>query len=160
MSVPKVDEVTIAGDFQRFCDACFAQLPDEGKPADPYLYSSHAGAFVRALDQAKDHWVKAKLSFYGGACRHFLINDGVAFFASRCVHSLGIRVGVAAVRSGVRHGVSLVHGERHGWRGGRKETQCRRSVNSMWVLRMISSASERENVSTTHVQDTRRRRAR
>lgn len=36
MSVPKVDEVTIAGDFQRFCDACFAQLPDEGKPADPY----------------------------------------------------------------------------------------------------------------------------
>jgi hypothetical protein len=72
MSVPKVDEVTIAGDFQRFCDACFAQLPDEGKPADPYLYSSHAGAFVRALDQAKDHWVKAKLSFYGGSVSSLL----------------------------------------------------------------------------------------
>jgi hypothetical protein len=61
----KVDEEATAGEFQRFSDACFAQLPDEGKPADPYLYSSHAGAFVRALDQAKDHWVKAKLSFYG-----------------------------------------------------------------------------------------------
>lgn len=47
-----------------FQDERLAELPDEPAPADAYMYNTHMGAFVRSLDQAKDHWLKAKLAFY------------------------------------------------------------------------------------------------
>jgi hypothetical protein len=54
----------IAKQFEAFSQERINELPDEGAPAEPYLYSSHMGAFVRTLDQAKDHFLKAKIAFY------------------------------------------------------------------------------------------------
>ena len=62
--VAEVNGWETAKSFQRFQDACFAELPDAGAAKDGYMFSSHAGAFVRSLDEAKDHWIKAKLAFY------------------------------------------------------------------------------------------------
>lgn len=62
--VPQVDPGAERRRFQDVLDKCLADLPDEGTPADQYEYSTHMGAFVRTLDQAKDHWVKALLAFY------------------------------------------------------------------------------------------------
>jgi hypothetical protein len=63
----KVDQVNgweIAKQFQAFQDECIKGIPDEGVPADGYMYNSHMGNFVRSLDEAKDHFVKAKSAFY------------------------------------------------------------------------------------------------
>ena len=63
----KVNEVNgweIAKEFQAFEDRCLEQIPDEGAPKSSYLYNSHMGAFARSLDEAKDHFVKAKLAFF------------------------------------------------------------------------------------------------
>lgn len=49
--------------FQAFSDSCFDEIPDEGQPADAYMYNTHMGAFVRALDEAKDHFVKGFMAF-------------------------------------------------------------------------------------------------
>ncbi len=69
--VAAVDGYALAQQFQAFQDVCMAQIPDEGAPADSYMFNTHMGAFVRALDEAKDHFVKGKLAFYakrgGGA---------------------------------------------------------------------------------------------
>jgi|SRR5688500_2223068 len=62
--VAQVNGGEIAGAFEAFSQARFAEIPDEGTPADGYMYNSHMGAFVRTLDQAKDHWLKGKLAFY------------------------------------------------------------------------------------------------
>lgn len=62
--VPDVNGQAIAKEFQTFVDALMDTIPNEGMPADSYMYSSHMGAFVRTLDQAKDHFVKTKLAFY------------------------------------------------------------------------------------------------
>jgi hypothetical protein len=63
----KVNEVNgwqIAKTFQAFQDTLVATIPDEGAPADPYMWNSHMGAFTRSLDEAKDHFVKGKLAFF------------------------------------------------------------------------------------------------
>lgn len=62
--VEQVNGYEIAKQFQSFADDCMKQIPDEGQPADGYMYNSHIGAFVRSLDEAKDHFVKGKLAFY------------------------------------------------------------------------------------------------
>jgi hypothetical protein len=62
--VEQVNGWEIAKTFEAFAQARLDELPDEGAPASNYLYASHMGAFVRTLDQAKDHFVKAKLAFY------------------------------------------------------------------------------------------------
>jgi hypothetical protein len=62
--VEQVNGYASAQQFQQFLDALLAELPDEGAPADGYMYNSHMGALVRTLDEAKDHWIKAKLAFY------------------------------------------------------------------------------------------------
>jgi hypothetical protein len=62
--VSQVNGWEIAKEFQAFQDTCFEQIPDEGAPADGYKYNSHMGAFVRSLDEAKDHFLKGKLAFY------------------------------------------------------------------------------------------------
>jgi len=62
--VAEVNGSEIEKQFQAFQDECFKQIPDEGQPADPYMYNSHMGNFVRSLDEAKDHFVKGKLAFY------------------------------------------------------------------------------------------------
>jgi len=41
-----------------------ARLPDDGAPADPYMYNAWMGEYARTLDQAKDAYVKAMLAFY------------------------------------------------------------------------------------------------
>ena len=58
----EIEEI-YANKFQAFMDQLIADIPDEGKPANGYLYNTHAGAFVRALDEAKDHYVKARKAF-------------------------------------------------------------------------------------------------
>lgn len=66
-SYRKVDEVNgfeIAKQFQTFQDLCFAQIPNEGTPADGNMYNSHMGAFVRSLDVDKDEFLKGSLAFY------------------------------------------------------------------------------------------------
>lgn len=62
--VTEVNGFETAKQFQAFQDACVAEIPDAGEPADSYMYASHMGNFVRSLDEAKDHFVKAKLAFY------------------------------------------------------------------------------------------------
>jgi hypothetical protein len=62
--VPEVNGWEIAKKFQAFQDSIIATIPDEGTPADAYMYNTHMGAFVRSLDEAKDHSVKASLAFY------------------------------------------------------------------------------------------------
>ena len=62
--VPQVDAPAVATQFQAFLDACMTQVPDEGKPADGYLYNTHMGAFCRSLDEAHDHFTKGLLAFY------------------------------------------------------------------------------------------------
>ncbi len=59
-----VNEIEITKVFQRLSDDLIQQIPDEGEPADGYMYNSHMGAFLRTLDQAKDHYVKALLAFW------------------------------------------------------------------------------------------------
>lgn len=62
--VSEVNGYALAKEFQEFADRLFSQLPDVGEPADGYMYNSHMGAFVRSLDEAKDHFVKGALAFY------------------------------------------------------------------------------------------------
>lgn len=62
--VPSVNGWEIAKTFEAFAQERINELPDEGAPGDPYMYNSHMGAFVRTLDEAKDHFLKAKLAFY------------------------------------------------------------------------------------------------
>lgn len=62
--VEQVNGWEIAKKFEAFSKECIDQIPDEGAPANAYGFNSHMGAFVRTLDQAKDHFVKAKLAFY------------------------------------------------------------------------------------------------
>ena len=50
--------------FQKFLDECLASVPDDGTPADGYMYNAHMGSFVRHLDIAKDEYVKARLAFH------------------------------------------------------------------------------------------------
>jgi hypothetical protein len=40
-----------------------AQIPDEGTPVNPYAYNTHAGAYVRALDEARYHFEEALVAF-------------------------------------------------------------------------------------------------
>lgn len=62
--VDQVNEAEAAKTFQSFLDARLAEIPDDGAPADGYKYNTHMGAFARALDEAKDHFVKGKTAFY------------------------------------------------------------------------------------------------
>lgn len=62
--VKKVNETAIATKFQAFQNECLAEIPDAGMPADGYMFNSYMGNFVRSLDEAKDHFLKAKLAFY------------------------------------------------------------------------------------------------
>ncbi len=50
--------------FQTFANALLETIPDEGSPAELYLYNAHLGSCFRKLDEAKDSFVKAKLAFY------------------------------------------------------------------------------------------------
>jgi len=50
--------------FQVFHEENMACIPDEGSPADPYMYNAWMGEYARLLDQAKDAYVKAALAFY------------------------------------------------------------------------------------------------
>lgn len=63
-AVAEVNSWEIGQRFQRFMDECMAQIPDEGAPADGYMYNTHMGQFARSLDEAKDHFVKGSLAFY------------------------------------------------------------------------------------------------
>jgi hypothetical protein len=51
--------------FEDFHQARLNEIPDEGTPAEGYLYNSHMGAYVRSLDVAKYHFIQAKLAFSG-----------------------------------------------------------------------------------------------
>lgn len=62
--VAEVNGGEIAQQFQAFANELMARLPDAGTPADGYMYGAHMGAYVRSLDEAKDHFVKAMLAFY------------------------------------------------------------------------------------------------
>lgn len=62
--VSSVDARAIATQFQAFCDTLIQNVPDAGAPADAYMFNSHAGAMLRSLDEAKDHYVKMMLAFY------------------------------------------------------------------------------------------------
>jgi hypothetical protein len=63
--VAAVNGWEIAKQFQHFHDECMAQIPDEPSvPKDAYMYNTHMGAFARALDEAKDHFLKGKLAYY------------------------------------------------------------------------------------------------
>jgi len=62
--VDQVNGYEIAERFQAFADACMATIPDEGEPADGYMYNTHMGKFLRDLDTAKDHFLKASLAFH------------------------------------------------------------------------------------------------
>ena len=57
--------------FQAFLDELLALIPDEGAPADGYMYNAHMGSFVRHLDEAKNDFVCAQLAFYAkrGSCQ-------------------------------------------------------------------------------------------
>ncbi len=60
----KVDATRTRAVFQEFLDQCLATLPDDGTPKNGYAYNAHMGAFVRALDNAKDEFVKAQQAFF------------------------------------------------------------------------------------------------
>ena len=49
--------------FQAFLDTCLDAIPNDGSPADGYMYNAHMGSFVRHLDIAKDEYVKARMAF-------------------------------------------------------------------------------------------------
>lgn len=59
-----VDREREAGVFQALIDNCLAQLADDATPADGYAYNAHMGAMVRALDTAKEEWIKALHAFH------------------------------------------------------------------------------------------------
>lgn len=62
--VEQVSGYAIAVKVEAFNAELLKLIPDEGAPADAYMYNAHMGAFARALDEAKDHFVKANLAFY------------------------------------------------------------------------------------------------
>jgi hypothetical protein len=62
--VKEVDPAAARRTFEAFNQTLLAEIPSEGAPQDGYMYNAHMGAYVRALDVAKDHFVKAKLAFY------------------------------------------------------------------------------------------------
>lgn len=62
--VAQVNSWEIAKTFEAFNQQRLDEIPDEGVPSDGYMYNTHMGAYARALDEAKDHYVKAKLAFY------------------------------------------------------------------------------------------------
>ncbi len=62
--VTHVNVQEIRASFQKFADECMTRIPDTGAPQELYFYNSHMGAFLRALDHAKDEFVKAALAFH------------------------------------------------------------------------------------------------
>jgi hypothetical protein len=62
--VEQVSGWETAKTFEAFQQARLDEIPNEGAPADSYMYNTHMGNFVRTLDQAKDAFVKAKLAFF------------------------------------------------------------------------------------------------
>ena len=50
--------------FERFLRERLDRIPNDKEPADAYAYNSHMGAFLRALDQAKDEYLKAVHAYY------------------------------------------------------------------------------------------------
>ena len=62
--VTQVNGWEIAKTFEAFTQERLNEIPDEGSPADGYMFNSHIGAFVRSLDEAKDHFLKGKLAFF------------------------------------------------------------------------------------------------
>ena len=50
--------------FERFLRERLDRIPHDKEPADAYAYNSHMGAFLRALDQAKDEYLKAVHAYY------------------------------------------------------------------------------------------------
>ena len=60
-----VDVDAERAEFQGFLTACLARIPNEPEAAkNGYAYNAHMGAFVRTLDVAKDHFVKALLAYH------------------------------------------------------------------------------------------------
>jgi hypothetical protein len=62
--VPEVSGWEIAKTFEIFNQQRLDEFPDDRTPKDPYMYNTHMGAYVRALDEAKDHFLKGRLAFY------------------------------------------------------------------------------------------------
>jgi hypothetical protein len=66
--VSQVNGQNIAAYFEACLNDLLDFLPDAPVSAanggDPYMFESHMGAFVRTLDEAKDHFVKASLAYY------------------------------------------------------------------------------------------------
>jgi site-specific DNA-adenine methylase len=62
--VTQVNSRETAKTFEAFNQERLAEIPDEGAPKDAYKYATHMGAYVRALDDAKENFIKAKLAFY------------------------------------------------------------------------------------------------
>lgn len=58
------DDDAVSAAFEQFLQARLADIPDGKDPADAYPYASHMGAFLRALDQAKDEYIKAVRAYY------------------------------------------------------------------------------------------------
>jgi len=62
--VEQVNVAAIRRQFQELSDHLLDAVPDDGEPADKYMYASHMGEFVRVLDHASDCYVKALMAFY------------------------------------------------------------------------------------------------
>lgn len=62
-SVVKAPEIRAV--FQEVLDKCLAKIPDEGEPADGFMYNAHLLDFIRELDKAKDAFCKTLLAFHG-----------------------------------------------------------------------------------------------
>lgn len=58
------DEALESVEFELFLQERLDNIPDDKEPADAYAYNSHMGAFLRALDQAKDEYSKAVRAYY------------------------------------------------------------------------------------------------
>lgn len=58
------DEKAITKHFQSFLASCLEMIPNEGEPADGYMYNAHMGAFVRDLARAKEEFVQASYAFH------------------------------------------------------------------------------------------------
>ncbi len=69
-SLNVVNVLFLRDEFQKFADDVMRHVPDEGKPADAHMYNTHMTQFHLALDNAKDHFVKALLAFHSerGSC--------------------------------------------------------------------------------------------
>jgi len=56
--------------FAKFSRDMTSSIPDTGTPANMYAYNSHAGQYLRNLDEARFHLEEMRDAFYGEPIPH------------------------------------------------------------------------------------------